>query len=553
MTKKIDYHYSAITSKLSLFLVVLTISAYIALNLFEVYNYAFACIIGTAFSFLTFILNKLRYNLLARIVLILTFCSLAFFYSNVYGENSSLEFFFIAILGMLFFTFSIDREKKLIILLSSFILIQWGILYFNNFSLFELKQINSDQKKYVHLICVLSLSSVIIFQLFVYMKSQTKYFYKIKKIKKEALKSSEDKIAFLNTMSHEIRTPLNAINGLAFILKNEKPEAYQINDINELEVHGIKLIKLLNKILDFSKYQTYTVGLDKIPCDINNKIKETTKLYKKECEEKNIDFKLVIDKNIPPVLIDIKKFMNVIDYLFYNALKFTTRGRIILKIKKINTNIHGKTNLEVSIKDTGLGLSRRKKEEIIDINNNVYNLIKDNRKIGLGIPLSKHILNLMNSQIYLESKLGLGSTFSFKLELDNAAIQPLKPTTQKSKTQKILVVDDNNVNLLVARQILEKENFNVTEASNGKDALEHMSNTTFDLVLMDIQMPIMNGFEATTKIRKFDKKTPIFALSASVLSDLKEEIKYYGFNGLILKPFDPKKLIETLKNTLNNE
>lgn len=553
MTKKLDHHFTTITTKLSLVFVVLTIGSYIALNVFEVYNYAYACIIGTAFSLLSFILNKLGYNVVARVVLLLTFCSLVFFYSMVYGDKSTLEFFFIPLLGMLFFVFSYEHEKIFIILFSSLLLLEWCILYFTNFSLFELEQVTENQTKYIYVICVFSLLTIVVFQLFESMKIQSKYFQKIKTIKREALKSSEEKIAFLNTMSHEIRTPLNAINGLAFILKNEKPEAYQIKAINELEKNGNKLIKLLNKVLDFSKYQAYTVELDTTPCDIHTKIIENTLIYKKECEEKNIDFKLFIDKNIPPVFIDVKKFMNVLDYLFYNALKFTTSGSIFLKIQKIKTNIHNKTNLEISLIDTGLGLSARKKEEILDNENNFYKLIKNNHKIGLGIPLTKHILSLMNSQIYVESKLGLGSTFSFKLNLDNAAVQPVKSASTENSVQKILVVDDNHVNLLVAKQILEKENFHVTEASNGKEALDKMSTTSFDLVLMDIQMPVLNGFEATERIREFDKKTPIFALSASVLSDLKEEIKFYGFNGLILKPFDPKKLIETLKTTINNE
>lgn len=554
MTKKVEQPFTEITNQLSLLFMVLTIGSYIALNVFKVYNYAYACIIGLACSFLAFILNRLQYNLLARLALILTFCGLVFFYSLVYGENSSLEFFFVALLGMVFFLFSFDDEKIAITSLSSLILIEWGILYLNNFSLFELAQIEEHQKKYIYAIGVLSLITVIVFQLFNYMVGQVKYFNKIKKIKQQALISSEEKTAFLNTMSHEIRTPLNAINGLSFILKKESPETHQINEINQIEQDGKRLIKLLNNVLDYSKYQTYDVELEKTPNTILKELNEVTTLYKKECAEKNIDFQLSVDKNIPTVFIDLKKFLNVIDNLFYNALKFTTSGCITLQVKKLKSTVNTKVKLVVILKDTGLGMSARKKQEILNKNNDIYSLIKNTNKtnIGLGIPLLKHMLLLMNSEISVESKLGEGSSFSFELVLDKAATKSIPTATKIRAGNKILVVDDNKVNLLVARQILEKENFSVTEASNGEEAVNKMKNEAFDLVLMDIQMPILDGFKATKEIRVFDKETPIFALSASVLSDLTEEIKFYGFNGLILKPFDPKKLIATLKTTIGH-
>ncbi|MEN8834756.1 MAG: response regulator, partial [Polaribacter sp.] len=476
--------------------------------------------------------------------------------SIIYGENSGIEFYFVAILGMIFAHFSFDNEKFFVYFFSILTIVLWGILFINDFTLFGIKQINNEQVKLIYILVIASLIISIISQLYFFTSINLKYYLKVKKIRAKAFKDSEDKTNFLNTMSHEIRTPLNAINGLSYILKTENPEKHQEKHVNSLVFYGKKLMKLLNNVLDYSKYQSEKVALVNTPNNLVTAIKDAIIVYEKECEKKGLNFSLIIDKNLPIVSIDLEKFLNIIENLVVNAIRYTTNGGITLMVKEVNSKKDTIT-LQIVVKDSGLGISKAKQEIILSSNNDPLTLTKNKNKVGLGLPIVKNILELMNSKIELKSKFGLGTNFYFTLELEkvNAAVVKRNVTSKKLKLygKKVLVVDDNKINLLIAKKCLEDEKLLVVEANNSLEAVEKMQKEYFDIVLMDIQMPILNGFEATKKIRTFNKDTPIYALSASVMSDLTEEIQFYGFNGLILKPFEPKALVKLLKDIIGYE
>ncbi|MEN8704089.1 MAG: response regulator [Polaribacter sp.] len=407
------------------------------------------------------------------------------------------------------------------------------------------------------MIILLLIASVI--QLVFFTRNNIYHFNKNKKAEQKALEDSKEKTNFLNTMSHEIRTPLNAINGLSYILKTENPEKHQVNYIDSLLYFGKNLMTLLNNVLDYSKYQSEKLVLDSKPNNIVETIKKEALNYQKECENKGLIFKLDIDDTIPNVEIDSKKFGSVVDNLVLNAIKFTHNGNVSLSVKNISKK---KDNvvLTITVKDTGEGLSKNKQEIILDKKNDIYGITQNkDQKIGLGIPIVKSILHLMNSELNIKSKPRLGSSFYFTLNLNKAAltkeveIHEINNNNLKLYGKRVLLVDDNKINILVAKKCLEKEKLVITEANNGLEAVEKMQQQYFDIVLMDIQMPILNGFEATKKIRTFNKNTPIFALSASVLQDVKEDLHTYGLNGLILKPFNPEELINTLKKHIGYE
>ncbi|MEN8704092.1 MAG: response regulator [Polaribacter sp.] len=529
-------------------------SAILYCSILNINNYNYFYLIALATFLVIYILNRYNFALIAKLLLFITILIEVFSLSIIYGENSGIEFYFVAILGMIFAHFSFDNEKFFVYFFSILTIVLWGILFINDFTLFGIKQINNEQVKLIYILVIASLIISIISQLYFFTSINLKYYLKVKKIRAKAFKDSEDKTNFLNTMSHEIRTPLNAINGLSYILKTENPEKHQEKHVNSLVFYGKKLMKLLNNVLDYSKYQSEKVALVNTPNNLVTAIKDAIIVYEKECEKKGLNFSLIIDKNLPIVSIDLEKFLNIIENLVVNAIRYTTNGGITLMVKEVNSKKDTIT-LQIVVKDSGLGISKAKQEIILSSNNDPLTLTKN--KVGLGLPIVKNILELMNSKIELKSKFGLGTNFYFTLELEkvNAAVVKRNVTSKKLKLygKKVLVVDDNKINLLIAKKCLEDEKLLVVEANNSLEAVEKMQKEYFDIVLMDIQMPILNGFEATKKIRTFNKDTPIYALSASVMSDLTEEIQFYGFNGLILKPFEPKALVKLLKDIIGYE
>lgn len=358
-------------------------------------------------------------------------------------------------------------------------------------------------------------------------------------------------------MSHEIRTPLNAINGLSYILKTDNPEKHQIDYINSLNRNGEDLILKLNNVLDYSKYESDNFKLENEAFKISEGIKEFAETFINSCEEKKLKFVLDIPSDLPTVKLDIAKLKIILNNLICNAIKFTEKGTVKLAIKENKTFIkdtnknNDKIQLDFFIEDTGVGISKKDRDKIIEKEGFIS---KKNNKVGLGLAVVKNLLSLMDSQLNITSKQGFGSTFYFSLLLNKEAVKNKTSTENRILDgKKVLLVDDNAVNILIAKQLLQKQKMIISTAKDGLEAVEKAKKENFDIILMDIQMPIMNGFEATKKIREFNTNTPIYALSASILEDSKKEIFEYGFKGLLLKPFNPHDFIYIIKENIGYE
>jgi CheY-like chemotaxis protein len=360
----------------------------------------------------------------------------------------------------------------------------------------------------------------------------------------------------LSTMSHEIRTPLNAVIGLSHILGDNKPRKDQKENIEALNYSGKILLNLLNNVLDFSKMQSTSIELDPIPTDLSAAVRQIKKIHESACLRKNISMNLEIDDDIPVVCLDIVRFNQVINNLVTNAIKFTNEGSVTLKIKKENKTEEN-LDLLTEIIDTGIGISEDKQETIW----NAFTQASTNTNrlyggTGLGLPIVKSIIESMGSRVHMASKKDQGSHFYFRLNLKIASDNEVLKTVRKKKyifnQEKVLLVEDNLINIMVAKQILEKVNLKVEVAHNGLEAVNMAKEKTFDIVLMDIQMPIMDGYTASKKIRKFNKYIPILALSASVFMEVKNKIEESGMNGFIFKPFDPLDLLEKIEEVINS-
>jgi len=352
-------------------------------------------------------------------------------------------------------------------------------------------------------------------------------------------------------MSHEIRTPLNAVIGLSHILGDNEPRKDQEQNIDALNYSGKILLSLLNNVLDYSKMQSEEVELDEIPVDLSAAVKQIKKIHEAACLRRGIIMNLEIDADIPLVWLDIVRFNQVINNLVTNAIKFTEKGSVTLRIKKTNQS-KDRLDLLTEIIDTGIGIPEDKQNIIWEVftqaskaTNRLYG------GTGLGLPIVKSIVEAMGSFVNIDSKIDKGSRFYFKLNLKLASEQELYKTTYKKEHnfngKRVLLVEDNAINVLVGKQILEKANLKVEVAGDGLSAVNMVKQQQFDIVLMDIQMPIMDGYAASKEIRKFNKNIPILAFSASIFMEVKDKMEECSMNGFIFKPFDPEDLLNQIE------
>jgi PAS domain S-box-containing protein len=377
--------------------------------------------------------------------------------------------------------------------------------------------------------------------------------------KEQALQLSEAKEMFLSVMSHEIRTPLNAVIGMTHLLMENDPKLSQIEDLNILKFSGENLLNIINDILDFTKIETGNLQLESTPFSMKALTADIiTSLYIGATKKGNV-LELVYDDNIPGnVSGDKTRLYQVLMNLLGNAIKFTDHGKIILKISLVADHA-ADIGVHFEITDNGIGIPEDKLSYIFETFTQAKTDIS--RKYGgtgLGLAITKKLLELYGSDIHVKSREGEGTTFSFSLnfaEVSATAAETkviAKPVVFTGK--KILIVDDNEINLLIAKRILGKYELEIDFALNGEDAIEMVKKQSYDLVFMDIKMPGIDGFETTRFIRNlpgsYFRSVPIIALTASTLNNEYNKFKESGMNGHILKPFKPEEIKDLLSSHL---
>ena len=429
----------------------------------------------------------------------------------------------------------------------------WLLLYFTDFELFiDIEQTNTIKtKNIVYHVSIITTLLLVVFQLIYYSYLNAHLNTSVHYRKQRAIDASDAKSQFLSTMSHEIRTPLNAVIGLSHILGDNEPRKDQEQNIDALNYSGKILLSLLNNVLDYSKMQSEEIVLDEIPVDLSAAIKQIKKIHEAACMQRGIIMNLEIDADIPIVWLDVVRFNQVINNLVTNAIKFTEKGSVTLRIKKTNQSKY-RLDLLTEIIDTGIGIPEDKQDIIWEAftqaskaTNRLYG------GTGLGLPIVKSIVKAMGSFVNIDSKIAKGSRFYFKLNLKLASEQEFYKTSYKKEHnfngKRVLLVEDNAINVLVGKQILEKANLKVEVAGDGLSAVKMVKQKRFDIVLMDIQMPIMDGYAASKEIRKFNKNIPILAFSASIFMEVKDKMEECGMNGFIFKPFDPEDLLNQIE------
>lgn len=380
----------------------------------------------------------------------------------------------------------------------------------------------------------------------------------LRKAKELAEQASQAKERFLSTMSHEIRTPMNAIIGMANLLIDENPKPEQIDSLNSLKYAAENLLSLLNDILDYSKIEADKLDLLQSDFDINDLFKGLYSTFAKLASGKGLTLTYNIDTNIPsPLIGDRVRLNQVFTNLIGNAIKFTEKGEV-----KFSAGLVRKTDRNATIKftvsDTGIGIP---KSMHVDIFNEFTQVHKGKLRAagtGLGLAISQRLVKLMGGEVALESDEGKGTSFFFTLSFNIGNVEPKEEpqeVTIKPGKYRVLIVEDNELNTLIVERFLTNWGIEVDHANNGREALEHLAENDFDLILMDLEMPEMDGYEAAQAIRKLDNKAkasiPIIALSASALLDVQQRIFGIGMNDFVLKPFKPQELKQKLAKYLD--
>lgn len=374
--------------------------------------------------------------------------------------------------------------------------------------------------------------------------------------KEKVEKASIAKEQFLSTITHELRTPLYAVTGLTHLLMEEDFKPSQKQHLESLKFSGDYLLSLINNILDVNKLEAKKVELDATVFNLKKRISDVLVALKKSADDKKNVVHFQFDESIPmQVSGDALRLSQILINLIGNSAKFTENGNIWVRVKRLSSTAK-QMILQFEVQDDGVGISKKKQEVIFE--NFSQGSVKINRIFGgtgLGLAIVKNLLELMNSKINLESKLGEGSRFWFNLTMqipDDAKTvqQPVSVTKiseiKKRDNLKVLVVDDNQINQMITRKILSKENIQSVVANNGLDAVELVKAGSFDIVLMDIHMPGISGVEATKIIRKFNKNIPILALTAVTLDDYIDEFYEAGFTDIIPKPFAPEEFFQKI-------
>lgn len=383
----------------------------------------------------------------------------------------------------------------------------------------------------------------------------------LKTAKIRAEEASDAKANFLSMMSHEIRTPLNGIIGTTHLLLNKEPNSNQLAHLNILRQSGDNLHAIVNDILDFNKIEEGKVVIEKVGFNLYEVANLIYKNYQIPASEKRIELTFDFDDALSQSYIgDSVRISQVLHNLVSNAIKFTDDGGVTLSLQRSNKHDNFDEILFV-VKDTGIGIPEEKRTEIF--NRFVQAEKSTTRRYGgsgLGLSITKNLVELMESTIYLDGNERKGTKFYFSLALQRAEtkVRLRKSTQQGQKVEglqaTILIVEDNKFNMAIARDFLKSWKCKVQEATNGKEALAILESKEVDLVLLDLQMPVMDGFETIQEIRKrkdrYFKELPVIALTAAAMGDTKEKVFQMGMNDFISKPFLPVEFYNKLSAQL---
>jgi PAS domain S-box-containing protein len=386
--------------------------------------------------------------------------------------------------------------------------------------------------------------------------------WEILESKLEAERTAKAKSEFLSNMSHEIRTPMNAIIGLSELLLKENLNEKQLENLKSIKYSADNLLVIINDILDFSKIESGKIEFEQINFDLYSKVHEIRKTFIFKAEEKGIGLKVNIDERVPQFLSgDPFRLNQILLNLLSNAIKFTKEGQVSLGIQLVKQN-KDSVSLEFSVSDTGIGIPKDKLANVFESYTQAYtDITRRFGGTGLGLAITKQLVEMQGGVISLTSEVGKGTTFSFVLELNKGVVESVGDISDMVADllekrdfhgMHVLIVEDNPMNQFVANQVLELWNIKADFADDGLQAVNLLQENDYALVLMDLQMPVMSGYEATAYIRDRTNRTrnpeiPIIALTADAFPETRKKVLESGMNDFVTKPLEQNDLYSKIK------
>jgi len=510
--------------------------------------------------------------------------------SSAFGKDMLIQTFFVPACGLSILLFDKDKTRirnlgialsiisyfildyiifdQLYISQEGYALIKWSVLaaafistwmIFNSFS--ESKERAEEETQRL-----LEEQKELNKELSIKTKELEKNLLELEEAKEKVEEGSKAKTEFLSTMSHEIRTPMNAIIGMTNLLAKDNPRSDQLEQIEILDFSAKTLLALINDILDFSKIESGKIEFEQVDFELQNLVKGVIESFRFNTKKKGIYLKSEIDENLPTVIRgDSARLTQILNNLVSNAVKFTQEGGVTIKVKCLEMDDE-KAKVLFAVSDTGVGIAEEKQAAIFE---SFTQERADTTRVfggtGLGLTISKKLVALQNGNIYVESEKGKGSTFFVELEFEIGESADVEFAGGVSTNWdlnslegiRVLLVEDNPINQKVMNRFLDRWDMEIIVANNGKEALDFIQDENFHIVLMDLQMPEMDGYEATRQIRMMDesrkRNVPIIALTAAALKEVKEQVFASGMNDFITKPFNPNELQNKLERHILKE
>jgi PAS domain S-box-containing protein len=376
--------------------------------------------------------------------------------------------------------------------------------------------------------------------------------------RQKAEEAAQSKQIFMSTMSHEIRTPLNEVIGITNLLLQSNPREDQMDLIKTLRFSGNHLLTLVNDVLDYNKMESGKIIFEQTQFNLNDFLDEIMRSYSFRSKAKNLEFEIKRTGDLPVEVVgDPIRLNQILSNLLSNALKFTNHGGIMVTIRELERK-DSHSRIEFSVHDTGIGIPKEKHAAIFEsFTQAAPDTTRHFGGTGLGLAICKKLIELQGGEITVDSEPGQGSTFIFSISfmIPDKGTKNLSGEATETFTglegKKILVAEDNKINFFVANKFLQGWGVTVTQAENGQLALEALEKDDYDLILMDLHMPVMDGIEATRIIRNSEnpriKNIPIVALTAAIMSGNQDKIDELNINDYVLKPFRPHDLFQRIR------